>query len=57
MHADILVGIVEEDIGVTLRDRHGANFNLRRPRGYDIGDTAILKADLHVGEVFTFGID
>ena len=56
MHANILIGVIQQDIGAGLRDRHGANFDLGGSGGEEGGDTAVLEAYLHVGKVFLAGV-
>ena len=50
---DVLVGVVEEDVGVGLGDGERADLLLGGPAGRDGGDGPGIEEDLHVGDVGT----
>src|SRR5262249_41375842 len=57
MHADILISVIEHDVRIALCNGHGADFDLRGARGNNIRDTAILEADLDIGEILVGSVD
>ena len=57
MHTNILIRVIEDNVRITLCNGHGTDLDLRGARGNDIRDTAILEADLDIGQVFMRRID
>ena len=55
--ADVLLGVVEDDVRLRLRDRQHTDLLLGGATRGDEGDRAGLEADLHVGDVGRGGVD
>src|SRR5215475_9048623 len=53
--ADILIGIIEQNILIALSHRQRADLLLRGPAGSDRGQAATGKPDLHVRHIFDIG--
>src|SRR5215813_67148 len=57
MHTNILICVIEYNERIALCNGHGTDLDLRGARSNDIRDTAVLEADLDIGQVFMVSID
>src|SRR5262249_42145458 len=57
MDANILISVIKYNVGIALRNSHGANLDLCGAGGNNIRNTAILETDLDIGEIFVGRID